>query len=180
VGPCNRAEAGAGFDTSYVDEQRRRLHEAHLSDRVVWAGMVTDKHELVGYYSAADVFVLPTRAEGLSNVLIEATAAGLPAVATNLPGITDTVVADGETGFLVPIGDVDAMARAVERLISDPSLRATMSTAARVRSRLFGFDEYCRRLKDFYLDVMRTGTQAPGASTLQGGGYPRRWERTSV
>ena len=158
VGPNSRADAGRGFDNSYVDAQRRRLHEAHLSDRVVWAGMVTDRHELVGYYSAADIFVLPTRAEGLSNVLIEAAAAGLPAVATHLPGITDTVVVDGETGFLVPLDDVGAVARALERLISDPSLRARVSASARARSRQFGFDEYCSRLKDFYLQVMGNRT----------------------
>jgi teichuronic acid biosynthesis glycosyltransferase TuaC len=156
VGPCSEADSGVGFDLSYVDGQRRRLHESHLSDRVVWAGMVTDKHELVGYYNAADIFVLPTRAEGLSNVLIEAAAAGLPAVATNLPGITDTVVADGESGFLVPPDDVGATTRAIERLISDPSLRATMSASARARSRLFAFDRYCNSLKDFYLQVMET------------------------
>ena len=179
VGPNDRTEV-SGFDVSYVAEQRRRLHEAHLSDRVIWAGLVPDKHELVGYYSAADIFVLPTRAEGLANVLIEAAAAGLPVVATNLPGITDAVVADGESGFLIPMDDVGAIARAVERLISDPSLSATIGASARVRSRLFGFESYCRSLKDFYLHVMGTKTKRPRASALCGRGSPRRRERTSV
>ncbi|UCG42188.1 MAG: glycosyltransferase family 4 protein [candidate division WOR-3 bacterium] len=156
VGPCSRGDAGGGFDASYVDSQRRRLLEAHVSDRVIWAGMVRDKHEMVGYYSAADVFVFPTRGEGLGNVLIEAAAAGLPAVATNLPGITDAVVVDGETGFLVPLEDVDAVTRAVNRLVSELSLRAQMGAAARVRSRLFNFENYCKRLKDFYLQVMES------------------------
>ncbi len=157
VGPNDRS-AVAGFDVSYVAEQRRRLHEAHLSERVIWTGMVTDERELVGYYSAADVFVFPTRREGLGNVLVEAAAAGLPVVATNLPGITDAVVTDGESGFLVPLDDVGALARAVERLISDPALRATMGASARARSHLFGFDAYCSRLRDFYLHVMGNKT----------------------
>jgi glycosyltransferase involved in cell wall biosynthesis len=113
-------------------------------------------------------------------VLIEAAAAGLPVVATNLPGITDAVVADGESGFLIPMDDVGAIARAVERLISDPSLSATIGASARVRSRLFGFESYCRSLKDFYLHVMGTKTKRPRASALCGRGSPRRRERTSV
>jgi len=126
---------------------------------VIWTGAVTDKHELVGYYSAADVFVFPTRMEGLGNVLVEAAAAGLPAVATNLPGITDTVVVDGETGFLVPPEDVGAFTQAVERLISDPTLAARMSRSARARSHIFGFESYCSRLKDFYMSIMGAGSQ---------------------
>jgi glycosyltransferase involved in cell wall biosynthesis len=157
VGPCDRT-AVASFDLSYVDEQRRRLHEAHLSDRVIWTGMVTDKRELVGYYSAADIFVFPTRREGSPNVLVEAMAAGLPVVATRLPGCTDNVVVDGETGFLTPLDDAGALTKSVERLISDPSLQARMSSSARVRSRLFGFESYCSRLKDFYLSIMGTGS----------------------
>jgi glycosyltransferase involved in cell wall biosynthesis len=156
VGPSGRADAGAGFDLSFVDGQRRRLHEAHVSDRVVWTGMVTDKRELVGYYNAADVFVFPTRAEGMPNVLAEAMAAGLPVVATNLPGCTDYAVVHGETGFLVPPEDVGAFTRAVERLLSDPTLTARMSHDGRLRSHLFDFESYCGRLRDFYVRTMES------------------------
>ena len=158
LGPCSKAEAGPGFDLSYLDEQRRRLHEAHLSGRVIWTGMVTDKRELVGYYSAADVFVLPTRAEGMPNVLAEAAAAGLPVVSTNLPGCTDYAILNGETGFLVPPEDVGAFTHAVERILSDPALAARMSRSARVRSRLFDFDSYCSRLRDFYVGTMESSS----------------------
>jgi glycosyltransferase involved in cell wall biosynthesis len=158
VGPCSRAEAGAGLDLSFVDEQRRRLHEAHLSDRVIWTGMVTDRRELVGYYSAADVFVFPTRAEGMPNVLAEAAAAGLPVVATDLPGCTDYAVANGETGWLVPPEDVAAFTQAVERIISDQELAASMGRSARLRSRLFDFDSYCSRLRDFYVRTLESGS----------------------
>jgi glycosyltransferase involved in cell wall biosynthesis len=153
VGPSSTGEL-ASIEPSYLDEQRSRLLSAHVSDRVIWTGTVTDKHELVGYYSAADIFVFPTRAEGLPNVLIEAMAAGLPVVATHLPGSTDSQVVDGETGFLVPSDDVSALASAVERLLSEPSLRTSMSRSARIRSRLFSFESYCLKLKDFYLSVM--------------------------
>jgi glycosyltransferase involved in cell wall biosynthesis len=157
VGPYLKSESD-GIDVAYVAEQQRRLRDAGRSDHVAWVGTVTDKHELVGYYSAADVFVFPTRAEGMPNVLTEATAAGLPVVATNLPGCTDYAVVEGETGFLVPPEDVGAFTQAVERLLSDPTLAARMSRSARARSHIFGFESYCSRLKDFYLQVMGNRT----------------------
>jgi glycosyltransferase involved in cell wall biosynthesis len=158
VGMMDRT-AVADFDVSYVDEQRRRLREAHVSDRVIWAGMITDRRELVGYYSAADVFVFPTRREGSPNTLVEAMAAGLPVVATKLPGCTDNLVVEGETGFLTPLDDVSAFAQAVERLVSDRALLARMGASGQSRSRLFNFESYCSRLKDFYMSITGTGSQ---------------------
>lgn len=144
-----------GVDEEYVRSLRDRIDRAGVASRVVWTGMLRDKSVVAQHYSAADIFVFPTRAEGMPNVLIEATAAGLPTVATCLPGITDYAVRDGETGLLFPPEDVDAMARAIEQLISDPTLRAKMGQAARARSKRFGFEDYCRQLKAFYLEVGR-------------------------
>jgi len=138
---------------TFVQAVRTTIARAGVAPRVVWTGMVRDKNVLVRYYSAADIFVLPTRAEGLANVLIEASAAGLPIVATDLRGITDVPVADGETGFLTPVEDVDALTQAVERLITDPALRAKMGQSGRAHSKQFGFEDYCRKLKTFYLNV---------------------------
>jgi glycosyltransferase involved in cell wall biosynthesis len=150
VGPYKKDES-EGIDAGYVAEQQHRLRIAGWAPNVAWLGTVTDKRDLAGYFSAADVFVFPTRAEGLGNVLIEAAAAGLPAVATNLPGVTDSVVTEGETGFLFPPEDVDALTQATERLVTDPDLRARMGLAARAQSKRFGFEDYCRHLKAFYL-----------------------------
>jgi len=66
---------------------------------------------------------------------------------------------DGETGFLVPLEDVGAFTQAVERLISDPTLAARMGLSARARSHIFGFESYCRHLKDFYMSIMGSGSQ---------------------
>jgi sugar transferase (PEP-CTERM/EpsH1 system associated) len=82
---------------------------------------------------AMDVFVLPSLAEGISNTILEAMASGLPVVATAVGGNAELVV-DGETGALVPSGDVAAMARALERYVDDPALRRRHGQAARARA----------------------------------------------
>jgi teichuronic acid biosynthesis glycosyltransferase TuaC len=152
VGPQSKADDPT-IDEAFVREVKERLGRAGVASRVVWTGTVRNKNTLAGYYSAADVFVFPTRAEGMPNVLCEAMTAGLPVAATNLPGITDFAVADRVTGFLFPPEDVDALTQATERLISDPVLRAKMGRAARAQSKRFGFEEYCRNLKAFYVKV---------------------------
>lgn len=81
----------------------------------------------------ADVAVLPSEREGLSRFLLEACAAGLPIVATDVPG-NRHVVDEGVTGFLVPHGDAHALAQAIARLASDRDLRKTMGAAAREKA----------------------------------------------
>ncbi len=83
-------------------------------------------------WRGADVFALPTRDEAFGIVFQEAAAAGLPAIATPLTAIPETVV-DGETGVLVPPGDVDALVAALERLLASAELRHEMGVRARRR-----------------------------------------------
>lgn len=80
----------------------------------------------------ADVFAMPTRGEAFGMVYQEAAAAGLPAIGSALNAIPE-IVADGETGLLVPPGDVDALAAALRRLVESPELRGAMGMAARRR-----------------------------------------------
>jgi len=81
---------------------------------------------------AADVFVLPSRHEGMPLAALEAMDAGLPVVATRSIG-TDEVLADGTTGLLVPPEDPPALAQALHRVLSDPSLGARYGRAGRAR-----------------------------------------------
>jgi len=152
VGPQSKADDPT-IDEAFVRDVREGLERAGVASRVVWTGTARDKDTFAGYYHAADVFVFPTRAEGMPNVLCEAMTAGLPVAATHLDGITDFAVAEGVTGFLFPPEDVDALTQATERLVSDPVLRAKMGWAARAHSKRFGFEEYCRNLKAFYVKV---------------------------
>jgi glycosyltransferase involved in cell wall biosynthesis len=154
VGPKSRAESQS-YDERFVRGIRERMSNNAAASRVIWTGTVSDKDALARYYSAADIFVFPTRAEGMPNVVCEAMTSGLPVVATNLQGITDFVIEDGKTGFLFPPEDIDALTEVVERLVLDPTLRAKMGQTARESSRRFGFEEYCTRLKAFYLKVAK-------------------------
>ena len=81
-------------------------------------------------YSAFDIVTLTSASEGLPNVLLEAGAAGLPVVATDVGGVSEVIVPD-VTGLLVPPGDRSALITALERLVTDAGLRARMGLAAR-------------------------------------------------
>jgi glycosyltransferase involved in cell wall biosynthesis len=82
-----------------------------------------DRDELPPWYAVSDVFVLPSRSEQWGMVLNEAAAAGLPIVSTDAAGAAWELVRDGENGFRVPAGDVDALAGALRRLVADPAFR---------------------------------------------------------
>lgn len=84
------------------------------------------------YMAAADIFCLPSYREGFGQVLVEAAAAGLPAVASRIYGITDAVV-DGETGLLHAPGDIVAIEAALAQLVCDAPRRLAMGECARQR-----------------------------------------------
>lgn len=100
------------------------------SDHVRFVGM-TNRPE--GYMAAADIFCLPSYREGFGSVIIEAAAAGVPAVASRIYGLTDAVD-DGETGLLHAPADVISIASALRTLVSDADRRARMGARARERA----------------------------------------------
>ena len=81
--------------------------------------------EMMGILSGAAIVVLPSRNEGLPRILIEAMAAGLPVIGSDIAGIP-SFIHDGENGFLVPDGDVPALERRLRELLSDAALRRRM------------------------------------------------------
>jgi glycosyltransferase involved in cell wall biosynthesis len=95
--------------------------------------------DMPAIYQAFDLFCLPSYREGVPRSAIEAMSMGRPVVATNIRGCRE-VVADGETGLLIPVRDHAALARAVSRLLADPALRERMGSAGRVRA-VERFDE---------------------------------------
>ena len=105
--------------------------ELGIADRVRLLGYVDDMGD---WYAAFDAFLLTSLNEGAPVVAIEAQAAGVPVVATDAGG-TRTVVADGETGFVVPIGAVDALAERLTRLRDDSDLHGRLAESGRRRMR---------------------------------------------
>ncbi|WP_165227369.1 glycosyltransferase [Aquisphaera insulae] len=112
---------------------RSRLEETarayDLAGKVLFLGHREDVPRLM---AAADVVTLPSSYEGLPNVVLEAMLHRKPVVATAAPGTTE-VVADGETGVLVPVGDPPLLARALRDLIRDPARQRRLGDAGRAR-----------------------------------------------
>jgi glycosyltransferase involved in cell wall biosynthesis len=108
-----------------------RVAAAHLVERVHFAGLQPDPRPLL---AAADLFCLASRSEAMCIAIIEAMGAGLPVVATRVGGNPE-VVADGETGRLVPPEDPGALARALGELLAQPDLRRRYGEAGRARAR---------------------------------------------
>jgi glycosyltransferase involved in cell wall biosynthesis len=154
-------------------ELEKRVAELGLAGRVVMPGFRTDLDSLIG---AADVVVLPSFTEGLPNVALEASAAGVPVVATAVGG-TPEVVRDGETGYLVPAGQPAAIAAKVGQLLRDPALRAQFGAAAKeCMQTTFTFEAQARA----YLELIDTllcnpvtrSKPDPGPSPARGGASP--------
>jgi glycosyltransferase involved in cell wall biosynthesis len=95
-----------------------------------YSDMAPNSDELKALYHRCDIFCLPTRADMLGLVFLEAGAAGLPLISTPV-GAMSEVVRDGQTGVMVPSGDVAALSRALSALVSDPVRRRRLGDAAR-------------------------------------------------
>jgi glycosyltransferase involved in cell wall biosynthesis len=106
--------------------------------------------ELLELYGQAAVVVCPSLREGFGYACLEAMAAGRPVVASAVGGLKDLVV-DGDTGLLVPAGDVPALRQALERLLADPELRERLGRQARERARAeYGWDRYVAAIRAAY------------------------------
>ena len=113
-----------------VKEYARRAYELKIDERVRFAGRASGV-DLPDYYRAADVFCLPSldRSEAYGIVLMEAAASGIPAVATDIPGVR-SVVKNNETGLLVKPGDPLALAEALNSILNNSQLKTRLGTAA--------------------------------------------------
>jgi glycosyltransferase involved in cell wall biosynthesis len=105
-------------------------------------------------YRAADIFVLPSYTEGMSNALLESMACGLPAVATRV-GAAESMVTDGESALLIEPRDVLALSKALRALVDDPSLRGRLGAAAHDRVQVYSIASVVERIADQYEQLIR-------------------------
>lgn len=119
--------AGDVLETAYFSELQALVRDLNLEDRFTFWGGVTNLHT---YLAEADIFVLPSRSEGFSNAIVEAMAASLPVVATDVGG-NNEAVRDGISGLLVPSEDPSALSAAIMQLLSDPAKATRMGAAGR-------------------------------------------------
>lgn len=128
-------------------EQSLRRQAAGLGDKVVFAGFRSDVRD---FLAAADVFVLPSRAEGQPLALLEAMSIGKPVVSADLPGVRE-IITDGTDGKLFRTGDPAALAAALAALLADPAAACRMGAKAAETASRFTLEAFLRAHEDFYL-----------------------------
>ena len=139
--------AGDGRDRNAV-----RTLGPDVCERVVMLGAVAHDR-LPAYHAAADVFVSPaTGQESFGIVLVEAMAAGVAVVATDIPGYRE-VVRDGVDGLLVPPRDPEALARSIRQVLLEPGLAERLAAAGQARAREFSWDRVVPRIEAVYARV---------------------------
>lgn len=151
VVPSKLLMIGDGPDRSRAEGFCR---ERHLRERVFFLGNVPNLEEIVG---ASDLFLLPSDAESFGMAALEAMACEVPVIGTHAGGLPEVVV-HGETGFLLPVADVDAMADRAIEVLSDPARQRRMGKRAReIAIELFDEALIVPKYREMYERVMSSG-----------------------
>jgi glycosyltransferase involved in cell wall biosynthesis len=132
------------------DRLRTMAGEMGLDGKVKFLGWRDDIHEMM---HAFDIFVLPSRNEGMGRVIVEAMAAGKPVVASNVGGIPD-LVRDGVNGYLVPSEDSVALAGAMARLLKDPDRGKAMGSAGREMAKAYTVEKMVDKIDRIYQEAL--------------------------
>jgi glycosyltransferase involved in cell wall biosynthesis len=130
---------------------QQTIDQFGLRDIVTLTGQ---QHNMRPYYSMADIVVLPSHSEGSPNVLLEAMAAGIPTVATNVGGIPE-LATDGLTSLIVESKNPKSMSEALLRLLTDETLRTKLSEAAMRRAAEYNPERYCEAMIEIHTRVLR-------------------------
>lgn len=130
------------------EEFLQQVKEHRVEEHIRFYGYV-DHADLPRYYLDADIFVLPSLAEGMPNVVLEAMGSGLPVVATRVAG-SEELVQDEKNGFLVDSKDVEALAQALITLINHPELREQMGKGAKKMARKYTWNIVTEQYSSLY------------------------------
>ena len=131
------ADLAVAGDGSEREPGQHMAEQRNIADHISWLGAV-NKSDMPAFYRTGDVLLMPSKPRGSGGVeesfpytALEAMASGLPVIAYDMGGLSEQI-RDGSTGFIVPLGDIQAMAAASEKLV-DLELRRGMSETARKR-----------------------------------------------
>ncbi len=122
-----------------------------LGVKCLFMGMIPPERIPI-FLKSLDIFCFPSLWEGFPNALIEAMAAGLPVVASDIPPHREVL---GEAGIYVPVGDADALAEELNTLMKDTALRENLSQKAAERAKMFSIDRTVRTYEKLFKDVLR-------------------------
>ena len=136
-------------DGPYLHSLRRMLNELGLDSRVQFLGWET-ADQVKEHYAEANLFVHPSRHEGMPNAVLEAMASELPVLATRIAG-NEELVLDQETGLLVPVDDVEGLRASLKELLANPQRREAMGRAARRRvEESFGWSRVAEQYQSIF------------------------------
>jgi len=138
-----------GDEISKSPQLRRAVHRLQLHQQVRFLGFVPDA-TLAVLYRLADVFVFPSLYEGFGLPPLEAMASGTPVVTSNVSSLPEVV---GDAALLVDPRDAEAIAAAIERILTDEPLRRALIQKGLGRSHEFSWERSVRRIRDVYLEV---------------------------
>jgi len=141
---CNARIRCCG-DGPLMEDMQSQVQAAGLSGQIVFEGVCDD---ILDRMARADIFLLPSKWEGMPMTVIEAMGTGLPIVASRVGGVPD-MVTDGESGLLIP-PTAEALAQAIERLVKDEALRERLGTQARQEARRFSIEAMAQGYEALY------------------------------
>jgi glycosyltransferase involved in cell wall biosynthesis len=151
-------------DGPLLEQTKRLAAELGLAGRARFLGQRTDVDRLL---AAAQVSVLASNWEGFPLSILEAMRAGLPVIASSVGGVAESV-SDGETGYLVPRGDVEALREGIRRLLTDRSLRVRLGASGRLRfQRHFTLARSVEKTLAVYRDVLAAANGKPESGGIR-------------
>jgi len=145
--PCKLLLVGEGPERLFIQQL---VKELKLRDDVLFLGEVDYIEQIL---RCADLFLLPSEQESFGLVALEAMNCGVPVIAAHTGGLPEVIVHD-ETGFLFPVGEINAMAQAAIELLRDGQKHRRFASAARQRARQFAIDNIMPEWEGYYQEIM--------------------------
>lgn len=156
IGPYSKSE-NPSIDEGYVKYIFSRINDYQLSHSVSFIGFIQDEYLLSKYYRASDLFIFPSRREGMPNVVLEAMASGLPIIVTELP-IFKNLITNLKNGLTIPISSKSGIIDAITFYLNDELLANKISqNASSTIARHYSHKSWQENLKKYYYNLSGIG-----------------------